>query len=146
MTIFSFLPLVKIIGKTEMTVENSPVVDKIIVNDSIIKFKLKEGSSSLKEFTLMNFNFMPGLNQIHDEVENLPLELMFTATIDFLDSFSNKFNLSTILFEENAPDNFVEIFLITGDKLFLPFQVRRPSTKTIYSSVFNLMPIRSNLM
>ena len=74
MTIFSFLPLVMIFGKTEMTVENSTVVDKIIVNDSIIKFKLKEGSSSLKEFTLMNFNFMPGLNQIHDEVENLPLE------------------------------------------------------------------------
>lgn len=143
---FSFLPLVKVIGKTEMTVENSPVVDKIIVNDAVIKFKLKEGSSTLKEFTLVNFSSKPGINQIHDEIENLPLELMFTTTIDFLDSFSNKFNLSTILFEENTSDNFIEIFLLTGDKLFLPFQLRRPSTKTIYSSVFNLMPVKSNLM
>ncbi len=146
MSKFSFLPLIKIVGKTEMVVANSPVVEKIIVNDSYIKFKLKE-SLARQEITLLDFNIKSGINELHDEIEDLPLELIFTTTIDFLDGFSNKFNLSTILFDEASPsDNFVETFLFIGDRVYLPFQVRKPSTKTLYSSVFTLLPIKANLM
>lgn len=146
MSKFSFLPLIKIIGRTEMSVENSPVVEKIIVDDSQIKFKLKE-STNLQEVILLDFNIRPGINELHDEIVKLPLELMFTTTIDFLDAFSNKFDLSTVLFDETSSNNnFVETFLYIGERVYLPFQVRKPSTKTLYSSVFTLLPIRSNLM
>jgi hypothetical protein len=73
---------------------------------------------------------------------------MFIATIDFLDGISSKFNLSTILFDDSIKNelNFAEIFLFLSDKMYLPFQVRRPSTRTLFSSVFNLIPVKSNLM
>ncbi len=146
MTNFVFLPLIKIIGKVELDIIDSPVVEKLIINESLIKFKLKENQLQ-KELVLMNFNVKPGIHVIHDEVENLPLELMFTTTIDFLDSLSIKFGLSSILLEEPIESlDFVKTFLFFGDKVYLPFQVRKPSTKTIFSSVYNLIPIKSNLM
>ena len=40
MTHFSFLPLVKVIGKTEIQV-NSATVEGVIVTEADIKFKLK---------------------------------------------------------------------------------------------------------
>ena len=142
---FSFLPLVKITGKTELPV-TSQFIDRIIVNEAEIKFKLKQ--SDTKEVKLLDFNVNPGINLLHDQIETLPLELMFMTTIDFLEAISAKYKLSTIIFDESIHSelNFVSTFLFLEDKLYLPFQLRRPSTKTIYSSVFNLMPVKSNLM
>ena len=147
MATFSFLPLINIIGKTELEVDSSTFVEKIIVNQSGIKFIIKDETKS-KEVTLIDLYVKPGINLLHEEIPNLPLELMFMTTIDFLDSISTKYKLSTIIFDEKEPSNldFVEIFLFFGERLHLPFQVRRPSTKTLYSSVYNLIPVRSNLM
>lgn len=147
MSNFSFLPLFKIIGQTELKVDSSTVVENIIVDESGIKFTIKEGNNS-KTVTLIDFYVKPGINYLHDQIPNLPLELMFMTTIDFLDSISTKYKLSTIIFDGEIKDNsnFIETFLFFGDRLYLPFQVRRPSTKTLYSSVYNLIPVKSNLM
>ena len=146
MTYFSFLPLIKVTGKTELPILNSPVLDKLFVSDSQIKFKLKNLENS-KDIILVNFDVKPGLHYLDDEIENLPLELSFTSTIDFLDGLSTKFDLSTILMDDQKENfDFVETFLFFSDKVYLPFQVRRPSTKTLFSSVFTIMPIKSNLM
>ena len=144
MTQFSFLPLVKVIGKTEIQV-NSTMVERVIVTEADIKFKLKHSES--KEVKLIEFDTKQGIHTLHDDI-GLPIELFSMTTIDFLEAISSKYKLSTILLEEsNSNMNFVEIFSFMGDnKIYLPFQVRKPSTKTLYSSVFNLMPIKSNLM
>jgi len=142
---FTFLPLVKITGKSELPV-TSQFVDRIVVNEDEIKFKLK--NSATKEIKLLNFNVNPGINFLQDQNAELPLELMFTTTIDFLERISTKYKLSTIIFNESdvSQINFVETFLFLGDKLYLPFQLRRPSTRSIYSSVYSLQPVKSNIM
>lgn len=147
MSTFSFLPLVKIVGKTELKVESSPTVDKIVVNEKHIKFVLKDQRNQ-QEVTLIDFNKYPGINQLNDQIPSLPLELMFMTTIDFLDGISTKHGLSTIILDEAIyPNpNFAEIFLFFGERLLLPFQIRRPSTRTIYSSVYNLVPVKSSLL
>lgn len=146
MTNFAFLPLMKITGNVELEINDSPVVDKLIVNESQIKFKLKEHDQR-GDLVLIDFNVKTGVHVVHDEIENLPLELTFTTTIDFLDSLSSRFDLSTVLLDEPLESlDFVKTFLFFGDKVFLPFQVRKPSTKTIFSSVYNLRPIKANLM
>lgn len=151
MTYFSFLPLVKIDGKTEFNVD-SKIVDKIIVNSKEVKFKLNK-SQNTKEITMIDFSNKKGFNGIHtfygsEKIAEYPLELMFSASIDILEDISTQFGVSTLVYnEENLPkEHLIEILYALNDKIYLPFQVRRPSTKTLFSNVFTLTPVTGTLM
>ena len=61
---FSFLPLLKVVGKTELPI-TSQFVERILVSESEIKFKLK--NSDTKEVKLLEFNVKPGINLLHDQ-------------------------------------------------------------------------------
>ena len=141
--------MVNIKGKAELKVD-SRVVDKIVVNSSEIAFKFRSHfSSTQKKITIIYF----ANNGIHEHlgsstIKNYPLELMNFASTDILEDISSHFNMSTLLFdEENLPDkHLVEIFYGLKDKMYLPFQVRRPSTKDLFLNVFRLVPVTSQLL
>lgn len=146
-TYFSFLPLIKIKGKSEFRVE-SRVAEKIIVSGANIKFKLKPHVSITKDINMIEFNS----NFIHkfngSGSANYPLELMNFASIDILEDICKQFDLETILFKEKDLNktHLVELFYSLGKKVYLPFQVRRFSTRDLFQNLFQLVPVTSQLL
>jgi hypothetical protein len=102
---------------------------------------------------MIEFSNKKGFHGIHtfygsSDMKNYPIELMNFASVDILEDLSNHFNMHTVLYDaENLPEkHLIEIFYSLRDKIYLPFQVRRPSTRELFLKVFRLVPVTSQLL
>jgi hypothetical protein len=137
---FSIIPVPEFIDAPNNVKIGGSTFDEVECTNKHIKIKFNESYASEngyeREYVVVEFNVLPGIHSWIEE--NTPLELLWTASADFLESLGIDHNI--YLFPEKP--NGLETLLSTEDsaRLYLPFQVRG-ANKTLFPNVFSMIPV-----
>ena len=105
-----------------------------------VKESYAEQNNLKNDYEIIKWNVKPGIHEWIEE--DIPLELLWLASIDFLEDIS--FGYKVILYYKN-PYGLEDLLNIGMYRLFLPFHVRA-ANKNIFPNVFQMIPIESNIL
>lgn len=145
MRYFSIIPVPEFMDAPNIVKIEGSVFEEIECTPSHIKIRFNEDYASKngyeKEYTIVEFNIMPGIHSWIEE--NTPLELLWTASADFLESFGRNHNI--YLFPKKPEGLESLISFENSSKFYLPFQVRG-SNKALFPNVFSMMMVNQSFL
>ncbi|OLS26185.1 MAG: hypothetical protein HeimC3_10550 [Candidatus Heimdallarchaeota archaeon LC_3] len=145
MRYFSIVPVPEFIDEPNKVKIDGEIFDEIECTKKWIKIKFDDEYASEKgydkEYIIVEFNVLPGVHSWIEE--NTPLELLWTASADFLESLGKNHNV----YLYHSKPNGLESLLTMEDasKLLLPFQVRG-ANKALFPNIFSMVHIENSFL
>ena len=145
MRYFSIIPVPEFIDEPNKLSIEGEIFDTIECNKKWIKIKFNDEYATKKgydkEYTIVEFNVIPGVHSWIEE--NSPLELLWTASADFLESLGKNHNV--YLYQSKPIGLEALISMEDSSKVYLPFQVRG-ANKALFPNIFNMVHVGNSFL
>ncbi|HKZ41003.1 MAG TPA: hypothetical protein VJ044_08575 [Candidatus Hodarchaeales archaeon] len=93
-----------------------------------------------RDYTIITWDVKPGIHAWIEE--NIPLELIWTASADFI---AEVFKVQSVYLYSKIPNGIETLLSIGSQRFLLPFQVRG-SKKILFHNVFQMLALEGNLL
>ena len=122
---FAIIPPIEIVDEEFIQIEGSlsSIIKSISLTKKSVAIEVSdeiESNVDKKSYEVIKWNYLPHIHQMCGP-ENLPLELLPTCSIDFLELICSKFKFDVILLNNPKIGNYFDYYV----GLNLPFAVRR---------------------